>query len=214
MADPETTTKSWWGTMPGVLTALAGIITAVGGLVAVLSQNGLIGAKSTGAGAGPASSSTPGANVATPATPPAAQPAAGPTPAPTATTPPTVVSAGPGTIAHSPAEVLSGLKARGFVGVAVAHKDGSTVALAPGVELGSDQAVTLNNGQKVLFDRIASIDIEQPWDGSVKLNLVNGQQLVTKATNYTFYGKNELGPYSVLLENLKRIDFVRGPDKP
>jgi hypothetical protein len=112
------------------------------------------------------------------------------------------------------AEVLSGLKARGFIGVAVTHKDGSTVALAPGVELGSDQAVMLSNGQKVLFDRITSIDIEQPWDGSVKLNLVNGQQLVTKATNYTFYGKNDLGPYSVLLENLKRIDFVRAPDKP
>jgi len=196
--------------MPGVLTALAGIITAVGGLVAVLSQNGLIGAKSTGAGAGPASSSTPGANVATPAT----QPAAGPTPVSTAKPPPTVVSAGPGPIAHSPAEVLSGLKARGFVGVAVTHKDGSTAALAPGAELGSHEAVELTNGQRVMFDRITSIEIEQPWDGSVKINLVNGQQLVTKATNYGFSGKNELGPYSVLLENLKRIDFVRGPDKP
>ena len=214
MADTETGTKSWWGTMPGVLTALAGIITAVGGLVAVLSQNGLIGAKATGAGIGPASSSTPGANVATPATPQAAQPTAGPSPVATAAPPSTVGGAGPGMIAHSPAEVLSGLKARGFVGVAVTHKDGSTVALAPGVELGSDQAVTLSNGQKVLFDRITSIEIEQPWDGGVKLNLVNGQQLVTKATNYGFSGKNELGPYSVLLENLKRIDFVRGPDKP
>jgi hypothetical protein len=210
MADTETGTKSWWSTMPGVLTALAGIITAVGGLVAVLSQNGLIGAKSTGAGAGPASSSTPGATVATPAT----QPAAGPTPVSTAKPPPTVVSAGPGPIAHSPAEVLSGLKARGFVGVAVTHKDGSTAALAPGAELGSHEAVELTNGQRVMFDRITSIEIEQPWDGSVKINLVNGQQLVTKATNYGFSGKNELGPYSVLLENLKRIDFVRGPDKP
>jgi hypothetical protein len=210
MADTETGTKSWWSTMPGVLTALAGIITAVGGLVAVLSQNGLIGAKSTGAGAGPASSSTPGAKLATPAT----QPAAGPTPVSTAKPPPTVVSAGPGPIAHSPAEVLSGLKARGFVGVAVTHKDGSTAALAPGAELGSHEAVELTNGQRVMFDRITSIEIEQPWDGSVKINLVNGQQLVTKATNYGFSGKNELGPYSVLLENLKRIDFVRGPDKP
>jgi hypothetical protein len=213
MADTETGTKSWWGTMPGVLTALAGIITAAGGLVAVLSQNGLIGAKSTGAGAGPASSSTPGANVASPATPPAAQPAAGPKPVPTATPLPTVASPGPGTIAHSPAEVLSGLKARGFVGVAVTHKDGSTVALTPEVTLSTDPALALNNGQKVLFDRIASIDIEQPWDGSVKLNLVNGQQLVTKATSYTFYGKNDLGPYRELLENLRRIEFVRG-DKP
>jgi hypothetical protein len=133
---------------------------------------------------------------------------------PTATPPPAVASPGPGTIAHSPAEVLSGLKARGFVGVAVTHKDGSTAALAPGAELGSHEAVELTNGQRVMFDRITSIEIEQPWDGSVKINLVNGQQLVTKATNYGFSGKNELGPYSVLLENLKRIDFVRGNDKP
>jgi hypothetical protein len=210
MADTETGTKSWWGTMPGVLTALAGIITAAGGLVAVLSQNGLIGAKATGAGAASALSSTPGANVATPV----AQAAASPSPLPTAASPSTVGAPGPGTIAHSPAEVLSGLKARGFVGVAVTHKDGSMVALAPVVELGSQQAVELTNGQRVLFDRITSIEIEQPWDGSVRLNLVNGQQLVTKATNYGFSGKNELGPYGELLQNLKRIDFVRGPDKP
>jgi hypothetical protein len=35
--------KSWWYTLPGVLTALAGIITAVGGLVTVLYQVGVFG---------------------------------------------------------------------------------------------------------------------------------------------------------------------------
>ena len=45
MAEADGTARSWWGTMPGILTALAGTITALGGLVAVLSQSGLIGAK-------------------------------------------------------------------------------------------------------------------------------------------------------------------------
>ncbi|HKX95851.1 MAG TPA: hypothetical protein VJM48_14190 [Methylibium sp.] len=47
--------KSWWTTMPGLLTALAAIITAVGGLVAALGQTGVFGGKS----AVPAASSGP-----------------------------------------------------------------------------------------------------------------------------------------------------------
>src|SRR5690606_24671901 len=36
---------SWWQTLPGVLTAVAGVVTAVGGLIAVLVQSGIIGTK-------------------------------------------------------------------------------------------------------------------------------------------------------------------------
>ena len=38
--------RSWWSTLPGVLTALAALLTAVSGLVALLVQTGLFGAKS------------------------------------------------------------------------------------------------------------------------------------------------------------------------
>ena len=36
-------TRSWWRTLPGVLTAIAGVVTAVTGLVVALSQVGLLG---------------------------------------------------------------------------------------------------------------------------------------------------------------------------
>ncbi|HEX9819998.1 MAG TPA: hypothetical protein VGD07_10330 [Methylomirabilota bacterium] len=36
-------TKSWWHTLPGVLTAIAGVVTAVAGLVVALGQVGLLG---------------------------------------------------------------------------------------------------------------------------------------------------------------------------
>jgi hypothetical protein len=68
--------KSWWTTMPGLLTALAAIITAVGGLVAALGQTGVFGGKSASPAA--ASAAAPVEPVAArPADPPAlAQPAA------------------------------------------------------------------------------------------------------------------------------------------
>ena len=37
------TGRSWWTTLPGVLTAIAAVLTAVTGLVAVLAQQGVIG---------------------------------------------------------------------------------------------------------------------------------------------------------------------------
>lgn len=49
--------KSWWQTLPGVLTATAGVITAVTGLIVALNQVGLLGEAgdaSSPAGDGPA----------------------------------------------------------------------------------------------------------------------------------------------------------------
>lgn len=204
MTEPETG-KSWWSTMPGVLTALAGIITAVAGLVAILSQSGLIGANSGGK-------------------PDATAPAAGLSGEPAATaTPAALMPPGPGAVvsstgangaaaatavARSPAEVLAGLKARDFKGLAVTNKDGSVIALAPGAEV-SGAALPLSNGQSVQFERIVSVEIEQPWDGGVTLTLTNGQKLATTLNDYNLYGKNDLGPYRELLSNLRRIDFLR-----
>jgi len=37
--------KSWWSTLPGVLTAIAGIITAVTGLIVTLHQAGFFNGK-------------------------------------------------------------------------------------------------------------------------------------------------------------------------
>ncbi|WP_428423890.1 hypothetical protein [Methylibium sp.] len=207
MAEPETSGKSWWSTMPGLLTALAGTITAVGGLVAILSQSGLIGAKS---GAKPdAGASTAGKSV---------EPVGATTPQAVATqsSPGAVLTgasasangAAAASVARSPAEVLAGLKAHDFKGLAVTHKDGSVVALAPGAEV-AGAALPLSNGQSVQFERIVAVEIEQPWDGSVTLTLTNGQKLATRLNDYNLYGKNDLGPYRELLSNLRRIDFIR-----
>jgi hypothetical protein len=202
MADNDGAGKSWWGTMPGVLTALGGIITAVAGLVAILAQSGLLGGKPD---AGKIALSAPGADKAAAANAPPAPPPQATAPAPAGHA---VQAAAEPALARSPAEVLAGLKSVGFKGLAVTHRDGTVVALAPGAEI-SGATLPLSNGQNVQFERIVSIDIEQPWDGSATLTLTNGQRLASKLTDYNLYGKNELGPYRELLSNLKRIDFVR-----
>ncbi len=34
--------RSWWHSLPGILTAIAGVITAISGLIAILNQTGLL----------------------------------------------------------------------------------------------------------------------------------------------------------------------------
>lgn len=212
MAENDGTGKSWWSTMPGVLTALAAIITALGGLVAILSQSGLLGHKPATVAASTAGAAdplrTPGATATAPAaalSPATAQQTA--TPSQLAAAPNTTTATTSPT-AHSPAEVLAGLRSEGFKGLAVTHRDGTLIALAKGAEI-SGEMLPLANGQSVQFERIVSIEIEQPWDGSATLALTNGQRLAAKLNDYNLYGKNELGPYRELLSKLKRIDFVR-----
>jgi hypothetical protein len=206
MADNEGAGKSWWSTMPGVLTALGGTITAVAGLVAILVQSGLVGSK---ADAGKAALASPhadkSATMASTSTPPQVAVAGQDTGAATAAAAP---SADPAPAARSPAEVLAGLRSVGFKGLAVTHRDGTVVALAPGAEI-SGEMLPLSNGQNVQFERLVSIAIEQPWDGSATLTLTNGQRLATRLNDYNLYGKNALGSYRELLSNLKHIDFVR-----
>src|SRR5436189_4804110 len=48
--------RSWWQTLPGILTAIAGTITAITGLIVALHQAGLFGPRSRG-GAGESSPS-------------------------------------------------------------------------------------------------------------------------------------------------------------
>lgn len=206
MADNDGAGKSWWSTMPGLLTALGGTITAVAGLVAILAQSGLVGSK---ADAGKAALASPPADkaAASPSTPktPETMARAQDTGAVAAAAAP---SADPVPVARSPAEVLAGLRSVGFKGLAVTHRDGTVVALAPGAEI-TGEMLKLSNGQSVQFERLVSITIEQPWDGSATLTLTNGQRLATKLKDYNLYGKNALGPYRELLSNLKQIDFVR-----
>jgi hypothetical protein len=43
MDESEKSERSWWQTLPGILTAIAGIITAITGLIVALYQQGLLG---------------------------------------------------------------------------------------------------------------------------------------------------------------------------
>jgi hypothetical protein len=71
MDGSEKSAGSWWQTVPGILTALAGIITAVGGLLVVLHQVGLLGNKEKPAApaASPYDAATRRAEAAAPSAP-------------------------------------------------------------------------------------------------------------------------------------------------
>ena len=43
--DTKSDSKSWWLTLPGILTAVAGTVTAITGLIVALHQTGVLSAK-------------------------------------------------------------------------------------------------------------------------------------------------------------------------
>jgi hypothetical protein len=183
MPETDANAKNWWATMPGLLTALAGIITAVGGLIAVLVQTGLIGSRSTpaaGASATPAAQNSMPVAIVAPAA--------------------SAVVAAPQAPPVTQGSMLKGLR--------VTAKDGSVIALKPGAQI-LGAALPLQNGQEVGFDRIARVEIAQPWDGSLRLLLVDGQQLEARAPNLPLSGRNELGAYLAMLSEIRSIEFIR-----
>lgn len=173
--------KSWWTTMPGLLTALAAIITAVGGLVATLGQAGVLGGKP----ASLAASSSPG--HVEPAVPVAARPAEPSTRPQSAADPP------------SPAAIKA---------VRVTTKTGDVVALRPTATI-LGATIPLKTGQEVPFDRLERIDFTQPWDGTLKLALVGGASMDGAVENLPLSGSNELGGYLKMLSEIRRIEFDR-----
>ena len=199
MADPDAPSRGWWATLPGILTALAGIITALAGLFAVLGQQGVLGGKAPAAATSfttaPPSAATLSPNSQATATRRAATDAA-------------QIQPVAGVPVKSPAQVIEGLRAQGFKGLAVTAVDGSVISLPPTAEI-HGQSFPLNNGQHVQFDRIVSVEVEQPWNGSVTITLTNGQQLAATTGNYTLSGVNELGRYMASMSDVRRIDFVR-----
>ncbi|RZT93624.1 hypothetical protein [Rivibacter subsaxonicus] len=200
MADPD---KSWWTTLPGLLTALAGIITAVGGLIAVLVQAGLIGNRSAPAGAQTQGSAGAESARTAPAGASAAAADAAPPKAVDVAAAPVVVADAPPSAAN--ADAAAGAMHRA---VLVTSKGGSRVALKPGAEILGDR-LPLQDGQEVGFDRLLSIDITQPWDGTLALTLRDGRRLEVRAANTTLSGVSELGKYLSSLSEIRRIEFVR-----
>ena len=192
MAGNEPVARSWWSTLPGVITALAGLVTAIGGFLVVLAQLGIWNGKP----AQPVGGST-SPNVA---------------PSSTATaprTPPPVVAgvAAAPTVPHGQAAPPP-LEGRPYKAVVVTTEDDGKVTLGPTAQI-AGKTLPLENGLSIDLDKIASIEMRPPGDGSVRVTLIDGQVLETRAIGSTISGSNELGNYVSLLRKLRRIEFVR-----
>jgi hypothetical protein len=187
MAGNEPVARSWWSTLPGVITALAGLVTAIGGFLVVLAQLGIWSGKPAPSAAGSA-----GPNVAPP--PAAIGPATAPAPAPAPVT--------------ATATVPPPLEGRPYKAVVVTNEDRATVTLGPSAQI-AGKTLPLENGLSIDLDKIASIEMRPPWDGSVRVTLIDGQVLEARALGATISGSNELGDYVSLLRKLRRIEFVR-----
>lgn len=199
MNEPQHTT-SWWQTLPGVLTALAGVITAVSGLVALLYQNGVLGHKAD-AGDAVAAQASAGASVSTsPATsahtPPKALPEASAPPAPPAQKP----------WSEATAVVLG--------------RDGSQTRLRAEsfsncISVGHD--LTLTSGQTVLFERMASFEVQRADDHTspnpkahLLITLLDGTALPgTVEANCDLFGYNDLGRFTTYFDQIRMVRFER-----
>lgn len=186
------TTKSFWQTAPGVITAVAALITAIGGVLGILVQNDVIG--------GGSDARTPGA----------APTVAG------ARDGGDRSDAGSAVATTAPAEA-SDLVPWTEATATLVRKDGtSTTVKAPTVGLACDtQNLVFKNGQRVSLERVRVIEFDAIYvenssaDGVV--TLLDGRQ-VTDAIhtwNCPISGANELGPVEIGLEDIERIDFHR-----
>ena len=212
MADgnPSEPVKSWWTTLPGVLTAIAGILTAVTGLVAVLAQQGVIG----GAKDKPFEST----KVATASAEPRLSidaPAKEPAPPATKTTSTAAPSTAKAAGADKAGVDLAALRADGFKGVVITLTDGSQVRINPGMrEWIHGERLKLDSGQFVDFARLQAFEVLRfstiESRGEVLMTLLDGKTLQAKTVDgYELRGRNDLGDVNAPLGTVKRVDFVR-----
>jgi hypothetical protein len=107
--------KSWWQTLPGIITGLTAIVTALAGLVVAIQQTGWLG---------PGTPTSPSRPPATTSAPPASAPPATPAPAPPApaAAPPSAsrAASAPATAARAPVPVaLPALREYKFPGATI-----------------------------------------------------------------------------------------------
>jgi len=184
-------TTSWWQTLPGVLTALAGFVTAVSGLIALLYQNGVLGHKGDAAAATQASASASvGVSVGASASVP---------PAPT---PPQ---------AQKPWSEATAV---------VVGRDGSQTRLRAEsfsncISVGHD--LTLTSGQTVLFERMARFEVQRADDHTspspkarLQITLLDGTTVLgTVEANCDLFGYNDLGRFTTYFDQVRLVRFER-----
>ena len=183
------TGKSFWHTVPGLITAVAALITALTGLGAFLVHNGIIGGASE-AGTPAVVASTPNGGESNPSRSDAP---------PTATTDASALIPWPKATAT------------------LVRKDGSSATVkAPTVGLAcGTEELQFENGQRVRLDLVRSIEFDAIYvenssaDGTV--TLLDGRKLTDPihTWNCPIMGTNDLGRLEIQLRDIKRIDFDR-----
>ncbi len=131
--DEDPKSKSWWNTLPGVLTAVAAVIAAVTALVSTLHQTGWIGAKA---------STSPPSSTQTTQSPHSSPPSASPPPAPTAAP---ASSPAPGSIALPAQTTFTyGKLSYQLLAARVGHPTPDTLSLQFTVRMTSDDKYEAN----------------------------------------------------------------------
>lgn len=180
--------KSFWQTVPGIITALAALVTAIGGLLGILVQSGVIGGGTEGSES-------------------AAQTAVDPT-----SEAPDEASSGTPTPADGPSLVPWEEATASFV-----LQDGrSTTVRAPTVGLACNTAVVeLENGQRIELRLVRSIRFDAVYTESSSadavVTLLDGRRLdaPVHTWNCPVTGTNDLGPVQVELDEIRQIEFER-----
>lgn len=181
--------RSFWHTAPGVITAVAALITALGGVLAVLVQNDLIGRSGDRGGELAIEREAPG-SAALPAE--VAAPARGSPPS-------------------------GSLTPWASADATLTRRDGTgTTVRAPTVGLAcATETVEFKNGQRVRLDLVRSIRVDAVYmeNGSADgvVTLLDGRELTDPihTWNCPVTGASDLGPVSIELANIRRIDFHR-----
>jgi hypothetical protein len=175
--------QSFWSTVPGILTGVAAFITAVTGLwIAIGAHN----------------------------KPDTEQPTPAAVTAPTSSTP-------AATSAGSPSPAAAQVAPSAPSSVTVTARDGNVTKLEGKtfVHNSTDSAVIqLTSGQTIPFEKMKAIDFltahPDQYVVDISITLTDGRTVTGGLkTNYAFKGENDLGPFTIFVQDVKQITFNR-----
>ena len=187
VSEPELEKKqSFWTTMPGILTGLAALLTAATGLwVAIGPHDKSVSEGHSASVSAPMQASAPGS------VPPAS----------------TQQSSAASSVAAAPSAA-----ARSTVVVTSRVGDVTRLSAKTFVHNFTDKAIELTSGQTIGFEKIKAIDFltVHPDERSVdvKVTLTDGRTVDgALKKDYAFNGENDLGPFHILVQDVKQIVF-------
>ena len=189
--DKEEKTSPFWTTLPGILTGVAALVTAITGLTLGLYQYGVLGSKQDAVGKPTRSGTSPQGTS-------------------------TAVSSGQ----MRPTDSVSDPTKQGAqqaTAVITAGDGRITTVFADNFRQTAqyDAQLHLLSGQAIAFDKIKSIEVVKVYaqHAEIRIALVDDRvinaSLGAGSSIYGFGGENELGGFSITVDQLKRIVFRR-----